>query len=133
MTPMSSPDPRDVATMLNMGRDPTAVDQEIQSNIFCGVLQRRRSMFYARSYGCAPMEGAPTGIQFLIDVRYRIARWVAERNAQVGDGSGGTVDRRAITSQNLVTVSGMNQGVNVGNVQVGSSASAAAGRASGSR
>jgi len=103
-------DPRDVATLLNMGRDPTQVDAEIQCSLYTGLLQRKRSVFYARGYGCNPMEKYPSGIQFVIGVAYQIASWVAARNKTTGDGSGSTVDRRAITSQALITVTGDGKG-----------------------
>lgn len=101
---VTSSDPRYVATLLNYGRDPTQLDAEIQMDIYCGVLQRPRTMFYARSYGCAPMENAPSGIQFMLGARYAVASWIARRNRETGDGSGSTVDRRAITSQALITM-----------------------------
>lgn len=113
---MVSPDPRDVATLLNYGRDtsPDAVRAEIQSDLYCGVTQRQRSLYYDRSYGCQPLENYPSGIQFMIGTRYTIASWVARRNRRTGDGSGSTVDRRAITSQELITIVGDDRG----NVQV---------------
>src|SRR5690242_14627083 len=113
-----SPDPRDVATLLNLGRsvDPDTVSAEIQMDVLCGVSQRQRTMYYDRSFGCQPLEGVPSGIQFMIGIRHTIASWVARRLREVGDGSGSTVDRRALTSQNLITVVGDDKG-NV-NVQV---------------
>ena len=112
---ISPSDPRDIATLLNMGRDPNQVDAEIQMDVFSGVLQRQRTMFYNRGFGVAPMENYPSGAQFVIGTRHSIASWVARRNKEVGDGSGSTIDRRAITSQALITVVSRDSG----NAQLG--------------
>lgn len=97
-------DPRDIATFLTYGSDAADVDDEIRMDLFCGVSQRRRSMSYNRSFGCYPAENYPSGLSFAVGTRHEIASWIARRNSQVGDGTGGTVDRRCITSQNRITV-----------------------------
>ena len=111
---MQSPsNPADVATLLNYGRDPEQVDQEIKMDLLCGLTQRRRSMFYLRGYGCQPLENSPSGVQFFIATRHAIASWIAQRNLETGDGSGSTVDRRAVTSQDLITISANGENVDV--------------------
>jgi len=96
--------------LLNYGRDPDAVSAEIQMDIYTGIIQRQRTMYYNRAFGCQPLENYPSGVQFMIGTRFSIASWIAKRNRQTGDGSGSTVDRRAITSQNLITVVGDDKG-----------------------
>lgn len=108
-------DPLDIATLLNYGRDPNAVEDEIRMDVYAGILQRQRTMFYNRGFGVLPYENYPSGVHFSIGTRHSIASWIARRNREVGDGSGTTIDRRAITSQALITVNARGSG----NAQLG--------------
>jgi len=94
----------DISTLLNYGRIVTddAVNQEIAMDVQVGIIQQKRSMYYDRSYGCAISENSPAGLGFIVNTRHSVATFIAERNLTTGDGTGATVDRRAITSQNLI-------------------------------
>lgn len=84
------------------------VDQrsEMEADLVQGLVQPPRSMFYYRSYGAGVpgYENAPVSLSTEVALKYSVASWVARRNLEVSDGSGGTRDRRAITSQSAVSV-----------------------------
>lgn len=79
---------------------------EIEADILAGLTQDTRSMPYDRSYGAGvtEYENLPTGSVFAELLKYKIAAWMAERNSQVSDGSNGTRDMRALTSQTVIEI-----------------------------
>lgn len=88
---------------------------EIEADLIQGLCQDRRSMFYHRSFGAGipEYENSPIGLALDVSLRYEAASWVARRNREVSDGSGGTRDRRAITSQSVITIDSGNGGLDV--------------------
>jgi len=74
---------------------------EIESDIAQLISQPKQSMFYNRSDGCsmADYENYPNTLLLEIMIRFDIAKGVYNRNLYVGDGTGGTKDRRVAISQ----------------------------------
>lgn len=77
---------------------------EIEADLYHGLVQPPRSMYYSRDFGAGVEENAPQGLLFEVGARFRIADWVARRNQEVSDGSGGSRDRRVLASQGTITV-----------------------------
>jgi hypothetical protein len=84
----------------------TELHQEIEADLNQGMTQEKRSLFYNRSFGAGvpEYENYPKGLSLEIGMRYDIASWVARRNLEVSNGTNGTRDRRAATSQNAITI-----------------------------
>lgn len=84
------------------------VDQrkEIEAELLQGIIQDKRSLFYDRSFGAgiAEYENTPGGLTLEVGMKYDIASWVARRNQEVSDGTNGTRDLRAITSQGAIKI-----------------------------
>lgn len=80
------------------------LDHEIESDIFIGLQQGERSMFYNRQEGCSmeTMENYPNTIIAQIGMRYSIMNYLAWRNGEVGDGTNGTRERRVACSQAVI-------------------------------
>ena len=78
---------------------------EITDDILMGLAQPKRTLSYARSYGAgiSDYENAPITLTTLVMIKYEATKFMAVRNAVVTDGNAG-VDRRAATSQDIVTV-----------------------------
>lgn len=89
--------------------------KEIEADLLCGLAQGRRTMFYHRSYGAGipEFENSPVGLALNVSLRYEAAAWVARRNLEVSDGTGGYRDRRAVTSQPAIEISGSGGQVDV--------------------
>jgi hypothetical protein len=83
---------------------------EIEADLYHGLVQPARSMFYSRDYGAGVEENAPQGLLFEVGTRFRIADWIARRNLEVTDGSGGSRDRRVLASQASIAVESPEKG-----------------------
>jgi hypothetical protein len=83
-------------------------------DVLAGLVQPKRSLFYSRSYGAgiSDYEAAPISLSMMVMLRYEAARFMAIRNGLVTDGNDGP-DRRAATSQDLVTVQQDGAGLDV--------------------
>jgi hypothetical protein len=79
---------------------------EVQDDIMAGLMQGKRSLFYNREYGAGirDYENAPNSASTMVMMKYEAVRFMAIRNGVVSDGSDGKVDRRAATSQAVVSV-----------------------------
>lgn len=88
---------------------------EIQDDILWGLVQGKRSLFYNREYGAglSDYENAPISASTMVMLKYEATRFMAIRNNVVSDGSDGAVDRRAATSQEVVTVEKIGAGFDV--------------------
>lgn len=84
--------------------DEVELDYATEHDIAMGVIQPKRSLFYDRedSAGVSEYENTPQSIYTEIVIKYDIASWIARRNQLVGDGQGGTQDRRVATSQSAI-------------------------------
>lgn len=84
------------------------VDQrkEIEGDLFQGIMQSKRSMFYARQYGAGVPEYENTagGLSLEVNMKYDIASWIAQRNKEISTGTDGTRDRRVVTSQSAIRI-----------------------------
>lgn len=80
--------------------------EEIEADLRIGVMQSKRSMFYYRSFGAgiSDYENESPGLSVEVSLKYDIALWVARRNQEVTGGVDGFRDRRALTSQNAISV-----------------------------
>jgi hypothetical protein len=87
---------------------------EVADDILAGLVQPKRSMYYNRSYGAglSDYENAPISLSNLVMIKYEAAKFMALRNNLVTDGNSGP-DRRAATSQNLVSVQSNGAGIDV--------------------
>lgn len=84
------------------------VDQrkEIEADLITLVMQDKRSLFYDRSFGAGigEYENTPGGLSLEVNMKYDIATAIAKRNYEVTDGTNGTRDRRAISSQSAIRI-----------------------------
>lgn len=82
------------------------VEAETEHDLILGLLQPKRSFFYNRQDGAGiqDYENHPNGLMIEIGMRYDIANWIARRNEVVGNGEGGTKERRVATSQNAIKI-----------------------------
>ena len=82
------------------------ISDEVNDDVLVGIVQSKRSMFYNRGYGAgvADYENTPMTFSTFVALRYEVAKWLATRNSVVTNGQNGYPDRRAVTSQDLVTV-----------------------------
>lgn len=89
--------------------------EELEADIVAGLMQDRRSMFYHRGYGAglSDFENAADGISTQVGLKYRAASYLAERNQEVSDGTGGTRDRRVLVSQGSISVERASGGLDV--------------------
>jgi hypothetical protein len=83
------------------------LDYETECDIFAGVMQPERSMYYNRNEGCGveTAENYPNTAIAQIGFKYSIMNFIAWRNSVVADGSGGHPDRRVAASQSSIDVS----------------------------
>lgn len=93
----------------------TSLGEEIDADLRQGLMQPKRSMFYHRSFGAGitEYENTPQGFALQVSMKYDIATWISKRNLEVTDGSDGTRDRRAVTSQSAITIDQGTDGVDV--------------------
>jgi hypothetical protein len=80
--------------------------EELEADLFQGLIQDKRSLFYNRAYGAGvpSYENAPGGFYLQVSLPYDIVLWFAKRNQVVSDGSNGYRDRRAVTSQTVISI-----------------------------
>ncbi len=100
------------------------VEDETQHDLKTGLLQERRKMFYDRSFGAgiSEYENSGVGVALVAGLLYDIVTWITARNGEVTDGTKGTKDRRAITSQSAIDVTQGDHGevdVSVGYIMLG--------------
>lgn len=101
------------------------VDDETHHDLKTGLMQEKRKLFYNRGFGAgiSDYENMGSGVALVAGLMYDIVTWITSRNGDVTDGTKGTKDRRAITSQSVIEV---NQGgagevdVSVGYILLGS-------------
>lgn len=81
------------------------VSREIAADIYTGIVQPQKAMFYNRQYGAGVMEyeNVPNSLAAQVALRYNVVMFMARRNQVVTNGQDGP-DRRAITSQSVVRV-----------------------------
>lgn len=91
------------------------VSHETEHDIALGLMQPSRSLYYDRedSAGVPEYEGLPNAAYSATIMKFDIASWVARRNLLVGDGQGGTQDRRVATSQTVIDVEQSGQEMDV--------------------
>lgn len=79
---------------------------EIQHDLAVGLLQEERGTYYFRDFGVGvdAYENNPNSLELQVDLKFRIANFVAKRNNRVTDGSNGQPDRRIATSQNVIRI-----------------------------
>ena len=89
---------------LYYGQSP--LSDEVDFDLKVGLMQGKRTLFYDRGFGVGvdEYENIPSGLALEIGLKYDIASWISARNATVTDGSNGTRDRRAVTSQTVIDV-----------------------------
>jgi hypothetical protein len=82
------------------------LELELDHDVMVGLLQPKRSMFYARSDGAGipDYENKPSSFMLEIGMRYDIVNWIAYRNTVVGDGNDGTAERRVAACQFSIDV-----------------------------
>lgn len=101
--------------------DTVDVSEQIKADLLVGLTLPVASLFYNRSYGCdfSPIEGAPNSLFMQVVIAYAVALFIANRNRVVTDGTSGSVDRRALASQDMVSVTpnGKNLDVGVGYIE----------------
>lgn len=87
---------------------------EVADDILAGLCQSKRTMYYNREYGAGigDYENAPVSLSTVVMIKYDATRFMATRNGAVTDGNGGP-DRRAATSQSIITVEPDGAGLNV--------------------
>lgn len=106
---------QDFNVFLRYGDDP---DLETEHDLYLGVLQKKRSLYYDREDGCgiSGRENYPNAALIQVVGAYDVMRFIAFRNSQVTDGRNNTLDRRAASSQNFIVFfpDGENLSVNVG-------------------
>lgn len=101
------------------------VEEETQHDIKTGLMQEKRKLFYDRSDGAgiSEYENSGAGVALVAGLLYDIVTWITARNGEVTDGTKGTKDRRAITSQSAIEVNQGDNGevdVEVGYIMLGS-------------
>lgn len=79
---------------------------ETQSDLYQGLIQPKRSLFYNRqaSAGLVEKENFPNSVVLAILSRYDVTVWNAYRNTQVSDGTEGKPDRRISISQSSIEI-----------------------------
>lgn len=79
---------------------------EIQHDLVVGVLQQERGAYYFREYGVGAdsYENNPNSLELQVELKFRIANFVAKRNSRVTDGSNEQPDRRVSTSQSVIRI-----------------------------
>ena len=84
---------------------------ETESDIFAGILQPKRTLFYNRrdASGVVEKENLPTSLILSLMTAFDITNWNSYRNTQVSDGANGTPDRRVAISQNSVQIQQRNE------------------------
>ena len=78
---------------------------EIKTDVFHNILQKKRSLYYNRSYdsaGVQEYENTPNTIFLAISLPYDIVLSLSKRNATVSNGTNGNPDRRIAVSQNSI-------------------------------
>jgi hypothetical protein len=100
------------------------VEDETQHDLKTGLMQERRKLFYNRDFGAgiSEYENSGAGVALVVGLLYDIVTWITKRNGEVTDGSRGTKDRRAITSQSVIDVKQGDNGevdVDVGYILLG--------------
>jgi len=78
-----------------------SLQEECRFDLVSELLQSKRSMFYARSFGAGvtEYENYPNGLTLQIGLRYDIAQAIALRNQRVTSGEDNYPDRRIALSQ----------------------------------
>lgn len=89
-----------------------SLDYETECEIFAGVIQPERSLFYNRNEGCGvdTAENYPNSAIAQIGLKYSIMNFIAWRNTIVSDGSNGKPDRRVAASQSSIEVDSDTEG-----------------------
>jgi hypothetical protein len=95
--------------------DDLSVEDSILHDALVGLPQKKRSLFYYRegSAGLDQHVNLPSGAFAEVMIRYDAAAWFGQRNRTVGDGTDGTKDRRAATSQEVIDVTRLGDGMEV--------------------
>jgi 3-deoxy-D-manno-octulosonate 8-phosphate phosphatase KdsC-like HAD superfamily phosphatase len=100
------------------------VEDETQHDLKTGLMQEKRKLFYNRSDGAgiSAYENSGSGVALVAGLLYDIVTWITARNGEVTDGTKGTKDRRAVTSQSVIEVTQGDSGevdVDVGYIMLG--------------
>jgi hypothetical protein len=80
---------------------------EIKTDVYLNLLQKKRSLFYNRSYdssGVREYENTPNAIFLAIMLPYDIVTSLIKRNSTVSNGTNGNPDRRIAVSQNSIKI-----------------------------
>ena len=83
------------------------LSRETRHDVLLTLLQPGRSLYYSRDLDSAGIDGfenSPNTIGLTVLIPYNVVKALAKRNQFVGNGDGGTVDRRVAVSQNTVRV-----------------------------
>lgn len=87
-------------------------DVEDEFDVWCGILQPLKSLFYFREEGAgvSQSENLPNTLSLLMGLNYNITKWFAFRNSYVSDGRDNFPDRRIAVSQQTIGIEQDNQG-----------------------
>ena len=85
------------------GENQNPLEIENESDIYAGLTQRKRSMYYNRQFGAGipDKENYPNSLALLIGTRYDVVNWAALRNNRVSTED---PDRRVAISQETVKI-----------------------------
>jgi hypothetical protein len=78
------------------------LELETLSDIYSGLIQPERSLFYNRQDGCglSDKENRPLSFVLELSARYNIVKWIGYRNSQLPESN--EIDRRVATSQSVI-------------------------------
>ena len=85
------------------GENSNSLDDEILHDLYQGIEQPKKSMYYNRQDGVGihEKENFPSSIAFYIMCRYDIVQWIAYRNNNLPSSN---LDRRVAASQASISV-----------------------------
>lgn len=91
------------------------ISKEIETDLYIGLVQPKRSLFYDRNFGSGIVEyeNYPNTVAMQVGLRYQVSAHVARENQRISDGSGGSKDRRVAVSSNSIRVEHKGQELNI--------------------
>jgi hypothetical protein len=78
------------------------IELETLSDLYAGIIQPERSLFYNRQDGCglSDKENRPATFILELSARYNVVKWIGYRNSQLPEDN--EKDRRVATSQSVI-------------------------------
>lgn len=100
---------RDFDVFFYYGEPGSDLELETKSDLFVGLEQPKRSMYYNRrdGVGLRERENYPNAIAIQIGIKFDIINWIGYRNTLVSDSS---PDRRIAASQTSISVKTLKDG-----------------------